>query len=70
MKAWVSGDGAFDIPYRSLVPQKVKNLLVTGRCISTSHEALATTRLRQVPWQLGKRLVQQYPLLLTQMLLL
>jgi len=25
----------FDIPYRSLVPKKVQNLLLTGRCISS-----------------------------------
>ncbi|MCC3371967.1 FAD-dependent oxidoreductase [Cohnella sp. REN36] len=43
--AWVQGDGAYDIPYRCLLPRKVRNLLVAGRCISTSHEALATTRL-------------------------
>lgn len=42
---WIGGDGAYDIPYRSLVPKKVDNLLVAGRCISTTHEALATTRL-------------------------
>ncbi|CAM4492467.1 hypothetical protein FHS16_005373 [Paenibacillus endophyticus] len=43
--AWVKGDGAYDIPYRCLLPQEVTNLLMGGRCISTSHEALATTRL-------------------------
>lgn len=43
--AWVQGDGAYDIPYRRLVPKRVVNLMVAGRCISTSHEALATTRL-------------------------
>ncbi len=43
--AWVQGDGAYDIPYRCLLPREVGNLLVAGRCISTSHEALATTRL-------------------------
>ncbi|MFS0726010.1 FAD-dependent oxidoreductase [Paenibacillus sp. 1P07SE] len=43
--AWVQGDGAYDIPYRCLLPQAIDNLLVAGRCISTSHEALATTRL-------------------------
>lgn len=37
--------GAYDIPYRSIVPQKVRNLLLAGRCISTTHEAQATTRL-------------------------
>ncbi|MFD0676546.1 MULTISPECIES: FAD-dependent oxidoreductase [unclassified Paenibacillus] len=44
-EALVRGDGAYDIPYRCLVPQQVHNLLAAGRCISTSHEALATTRL-------------------------
>jgi len=43
--AWVKGDGAYDIPYRCLLPKSMDNLLVGGRCISTSHEALATTRL-------------------------
>lgn len=43
--AWVRGDGAYDIPYRCLLPKNLSNLLVAGRCISTSHEALATTRL-------------------------
>jgi Dehydrogenases (flavoproteins) len=43
--SWIKGDGAYDIPYRCLVPQKINNLLVGGRCISTTHEALGTTRL-------------------------
>ncbi len=43
--AWVEGDGAYDIPYRCLLPKQIGNLLVAGRCISTTHEALATTRL-------------------------
>lgn len=43
--AWVQGDGAYDIPYRCLLPRQITNLLTAGRCISTTHEALATTRL-------------------------
>ncbi|MCC3371830.1 FAD-dependent oxidoreductase [Cohnella sp. REN36] len=43
--AWISGDGAYDIPYRCLVSADRRNLLAAGRCISTTHEALATTRL-------------------------
>ena len=34
----------FDIPYRCLVPRGVDNLLVGGRCISTTHEAQGPIR--------------------------
>jgi hypothetical protein len=43
--SFISGDGAYDIPYGCLLSMNVPNLLAAGRCISTSHEALATTRL-------------------------
>ncbi|TJZ62941.1 FAD-dependent oxidoreductase [Sphingobacterium olei] len=36
---------SYDIPYRSLVPTKVKNLLVAGRSISTTHEAMSAIRV-------------------------
>ncbi|MCK3684725.1 FAD-dependent oxidoreductase [Maribellus sp. YY47] len=39
-----SGD-CYDIPYRSLVPEKVENLLVAGRTISTTHEAMSAIRV-------------------------
>ena len=42
---WIDGDGTYDIPYGCLVSNGVSNLLAAGRCISTTHEALATTRL-------------------------
>lgn len=42
---FIKGGGAYDIPYRSLIPVRVENLLLAGRCISTTHEAQATTRL-------------------------
>jgi FAD dependent oxidoreductase len=32
------------IPYRSLVPQKIENLLVSGRCFSATHDAHASIR--------------------------
>ncbi|MFB3825925.1 MAG: FAD-dependent oxidoreductase [Bryobacteraceae bacterium] len=35
----------YDIPYRSLVPLGVRNLLAAGRCISTTHEAMAAIRV-------------------------
>ncbi len=37
-------DGSYDIPYRCVVPQRVEGLLLAGRCISTTHEAMASSR--------------------------
>lgn len=36
--------GYYSIPYRTLVPEKVENLLVAGRCHSATHEAAGSTR--------------------------
>jgi len=33
-----------DVPYRSIVPEKVDGLLMAGRCISTSHVAAAAAK--------------------------
>ena len=33
------------MPYRSLVCAEMDNLLLAGRCISATHEALASTRV-------------------------
>ncbi len=33
-----------DIPYRSLLPKEVRNLLVSGRCISVDRDALGSVR--------------------------
>lgn len=35
---------SFSIPYRSLVAKGIDNLLLAGRCISTTHEAFGCTR--------------------------
>jgi hypothetical protein len=45
---------SYEIPYRCLVPQHVDGLLVAGRCISTTHEALASTRLTPTVMTLGQ----------------
>ena len=42
------------IPYRCMVNQEVANLIVAGRCISTSFEANAAIRVMAVCMQLGE----------------
>lgn len=44
----------YDIPYRSLVPTGVDNLLVAGRCISTTHEAMAAIRVMSTCMAMGE----------------
>ena len=44
----------YDIPYRSLLPQKVKNLIVAGRCISTTHEAMGAIRVMATCMAMGE----------------
>jgi hypothetical protein len=35
----------YDIPYRCLTPKRIHNLLVSGRCISATHQAMAGARV-------------------------
>nr|WP_275061463.1 FAD-dependent oxidoreductase [Diplocloster modestus] len=44
----------YDIPYGVMVPKKLKNLLATGRCISATHEALASARISATAMALGE----------------
>jgi hypothetical protein len=44
----------YDIPLRSLIPQKVENLLVAGRCISGTHEAHSSYRVMPVSMATGQ----------------
>lgn len=44
----------YDIPYRSLVPQKIENLLVAGRCHSATRGAHASTRVTVTAMALGE----------------
>ena len=44
----------YEIPYRCLVPLGAERLLVTGRCISATHEALAATRIIPTCFGLGQ----------------
>ncbi|MDR7482241.1 MAG: FAD-dependent oxidoreductase [Armatimonadota bacterium] len=45
---------AYDIPYRCLVPRDVDGLLVAGRCISVSREALGSTRVTAQTMAVGQ----------------
>lgn len=53
---WVRSEKTFcyDIPYGVMVPQKLHNLLITGRCISATHEALASARISSTAMALGQ----------------
>lgn len=42
---WIELEDAYDIPYRCLLPLGIDNLLVAGRPISTTHDAMGSTRL-------------------------
>lgn len=44
----------YKIPYRSLLPRKTKHLLVAGRCISATHEAMASTRVAPISAAIGQ----------------
>ena len=44
----------YTIPYRCLIPQKTENLLVAGRCISSTHEAQASYRIMPICCCLGQ----------------
>lgn len=44
----------YTIPYRSLIPKDAENLLVAGRCISTTHEAQASIRILPIVCTLGE----------------
>ncbi len=44
----------YTIPYRSLTPKATKNLLVAGRCISSTHEAQASYRIMPICACLGQ----------------
>ncbi len=45
---------SYDIPYRCLVPKKIEDLLVAGRCISTTHEAQSAIRVIPIVVAIGQ----------------
>ena len=40
----IPNGGSYDIPYRCLIPKKIENLIIAGRCISCDREANASMR--------------------------
>jgi hypothetical protein len=45
---------AYQIPFRSLVPVSVEHLLVAGRCVSATHEALGAIRVMPPSFAMGE----------------
>jgi hypothetical protein len=50
----LAAGSSYEIPYRCLLPINREQILVAGRCISTTHEALASTRLTPTVMTLGQ----------------
>lgn len=44
----------YEIPYRCLIPKRVDNLLVAGRCFSATHEAAASARVIPPVYAMGQ----------------
>ena len=44
----------YDIPYRCLTPQKIDNLLISGRCISATHDGMAGARVMGTCMAIGE----------------
>ena len=53
---WTKTDPAscFDVPYRVMLPENLGNLLVTGRCVSATHQAAASLRITPTAMALGQ----------------
>jgi hypothetical protein len=45
---------SYGVPYRCLLPQRVENLLVAGRCVSTTQDAQASLRVMPPAFSLGQ----------------
>lgn len=52
---WVRDeDDYYSIPFSCLVPKRMENLLVAGRCVSTTHGAQASTRVMAQAMAMGE----------------
>lgn len=50
----LSSNAAYQIPLRCLLPEKIENLVVVGRCISATHEASAAIRVTPISMAIGQ----------------
>lgn len=51
---WVGGRGYYQIPFRCLIPEGLKNLFIAGRCASFSSPALASVRVSGPCFAMGQ----------------
>jgi FAD-dependent oxidoreductase family protein len=51
---YVPTDDWYDIPYRCLTPRDVDNLLVSGRCISATHQGMGSSRVMGTCMAIGQ----------------
>ncbi|WPJ97100.1 FAD-dependent oxidoreductase [Coraliomargarita algicola] len=50
----LADDTQYQIPMRCLLPQQTNNLIVAGRCISATHEAMAAFRVSPIAMAIGQ----------------
>jgi len=51
---FIKGGGSYSVPYRCLIPKGSENLLVAGRCVSTTGKALGSVRLMPCCMAIGQ----------------
>ncbi|OGK88383.1 MAG: hypothetical protein A2X52_17440 [Candidatus Rokubacteria bacterium GWC2_70_16] len=51
---WLPDDRWMEIPHRALLPLGLANVQAAGRCISTTHEALGSTRVMGTAMSVGE----------------
>ena len=51
---WLPDDAWMEIPHRALLPAGLANVQAAGRCISTTHEALGSTRVMGTCMSMGE----------------
>lgn len=51
---WEEIKKPYSIPYRALIPRNVNGLIVAGRCISASHDAMAGLRVTPICFSIGE----------------